>query len=134
MLTLIITPRRGLYPSLACFEKNNFCYDYRGRRDALKALNKQVVCFNWGVVDAVKIQVTQSFIRRRDVKQVLSKLRRHPYEIIKVGLDIGSESCEKQDPVNNLLTRFGTDVHPADIFEAIRQGFRQTKRAKTQID
>ena len=134
MLTLIITPRRGLYPSLACFEEDKICYDLRGRRDALNALNKQVVCFNWSVIDAVRIQVTQSFIRRRDVKQVLAKLRFAPYEIVEVGLDTGGESCEKQDPVNDLLTRFGTDVHPADIFEAIRQGFRETKRAKTQID
>ena len=28
MLTLIITPRRGLYPSLACFEEDKICYDY----------------------------------------------------------------------------------------------------------
>ena len=113
MLTLIITPRRGLYPSLACFEEDKICYDYRGRRDALNALNKQVVCFNWSVIDAVKIQVTQSFIRRRDVKDVLSKLRQTPYEIKHVGFEA--------DPVNDLLTRYGTDVHPADIFEAIRQ-------------
>ena len=114
MLTLIITPRRGLYPSLACFEEDNFCYDYRGRRDALNALNKQVVCFNWGVIDAVKIQVTKSFIRRRDVKQVLGKLRQTPYEIKYVGFEA--------DLVNDLLTAYGNpDAYPADIFEAVRK-------------
>ena len=120
MLTLIITPRRGLYPSLACFEEDNFCYDYRGRRDALNALNKQVVCFNWGVIDAVKIQATKSFIRRRDVKQVLAKLRQTPYEIKYVGFEA--------DPVNDLLTELGSDVHPADISEAIR-GNRRSRKA-----
>ena len=124
MLTLIITPRRGLYPSLVCFEEDKICYDLRGRRDALNALNKQVVCFNWGVIENVKIQATKSFIRRRDVKQVLAKLRFTPYEIVEVGLGTDGESCEKQDPVNDLLTAFGTDVHPADIFQAIRKGFR----------
>ena len=105
MLTLIITPRRGLYPSLACFEEDNFCYDYRGRRDALNALNKQVVCFNWGVIDAVKIQVTQSFIRRRDVKQVLAKLRIHTLRDRRGRLRQHVESFGRQDPVNDLLTR-----------------------------
>ena len=36
---------------------------------------------------------------------------------------------EKQDCVNDLLTEFGSDVHPADIAEAIRES-RQSKRAK----
>ena len=128
MLTLIITPRRGFYPSLACFEEDNFCYDYRGRRDALNALNKQVVCFNWGVIDAVKIQVTKSFIRRRDVKEVLLKLRRHPYEIVEVGFDPDGDPCGEQDPVNDLLTEFGSDVNPADISEAIH-GNRRSRKA-----
>ena len=121
MLTLIITPRRGLYPSLACFEEDKICYDLRGRCDALNALNKQVVCFNWGVIENVKIQATKSFICRRDVKQVLAKLRFTPYEIVEVGLGTDGESGKKQDPVNDLLTEFGTDVHPADIAEAIRK-------------
>lgn len=85
MLTLIITPRRGFYPSLACFEKDDFCYDYRGRRDALNALNRQVVCFNWGVQKRMRIQVTKSFFKRRDVKQVLGKLRHTPVDIKHVG-------------------------------------------------
>ena len=113
MLTLIITPRRGFYPTLQCFEESNICYDYRGRRDALNALNKQVVCFNWGVIDKVRIQATQYFAKRRDVKQVLSKLRRTPYEIKYIGFDA--------DAVNDLLTQNGSDTHPADIFEAIRE-------------
>ena len=87
MLTLIITPRRGFYPSLACFDKDRFCYDYRGRRDALNALNRQVVCFNWGVQQRMRIQVTKSFMKRRDVKQVLGKLRRTPVEVKRVGGD-----------------------------------------------
>ena len=81
MLTLIITPRRGFYPSLACFDEGNITYDYRGRRDALNALNRQVVCFNWGVISSVKIQVTKSFYKRRDVKQVIGKLRQTPVEV-----------------------------------------------------
>ena len=121
MLTLLITPRRRLYPSLACFDENQICYDLRGRHDAIDRLNRQVVCFNWGVIDKVKIQVTEHFVSRRDVKQVLSKLRQTPYEIVEVGLDAGGEPCEAADPVNNLLTTFGTDVHPADISEAIRE-------------
>ena len=121
MLTLLITPRRGIYPSLACFDENRICYDLRGRHDAINRLNKQVVCFNWGVIDKVKIQVTAHFVSRSDVKQVLSKLRRHPYEIVEVGLAAGSEPCEVSDPVNDLLTALGSDVHPADISEAIRE-------------
>ena len=127
MLILIITPRRGFYPSLACFDKDRICYDYRGRRDALNALNKQVVCFNWGVIDKVKIQATQYFISRRDVKQVLAKLRFTPVEIKQICLDANGvpsviDRCqEKQDPVNDLLTQFGSDVHPADVSEAIRE-------------
>ena len=116
MLTLLITPRRGLYPSLACFKEDDFCYDLRGRRDAVNALNKQVVCFNWGVIDAVRIQATEYFVKRRDVKAVLSKLRRHPYEIKYIGFNA--------DPVNDLLTQYGSDVHPADISEAIRENRR----------
>ena len=135
MLTLIITPRRGFYPSLACFEEDNFCYDYRGRRDALNALNKQVVCFNWGVIDKVKIQTTRYFMSRRDVKQVLAKLRFTPVEIKQICLDANGvpsvidASLKKQDPVNDLLTQLGSDVHPADISEAIRES-RDAKRAK----
>ena len=133
MLTLIITPRRGLYPSLASFDEHKgLCYDLRGRHDAIICLNRQVVCFNWGVQEKMTLQVTKSFVKRCDVKQVLSKLRRHPYEIIEVGLDESSELCfmEKPDPVNDLLTQFGNpDVHPADIAEAIRES-RRAKRAK----
>ena len=81
MLKLIVTPRRGLYRSLACFDKGNIVYDYRGRHDALNALNKQVVCFNYGVITSVTIQVTDYFFSRRDVKQVLSKLRHTPVEV-----------------------------------------------------
>ena len=36
---------------------------------------------------------------------------------------------EKQDRVNNLLTEFGLDVHPADIAEAIRRS-RQGSEAR----
>ena len=123
MLTLLITPRRGVFPSLACFDEDQICYDLRGRRDAIIRLNRQVVCFNWGVIDKVKIQATEYFVSRREVKEVLSKLRQHPYEIKRVGFDPNGVPCfiEKPDPVNDLLTEFGSDVHPADIAEAIRK-------------
>ena len=84
MLTLIITPRRGIYPSLASFDKDlGLCYDLRGRHDAVNVLNRQVCCFNWGVTDRMRLQVSPHFASRRDVKQILGKLRRHSYEIIR---------------------------------------------------
>ena len=70
MLTLIITPRRGLYPSLACFEEDNFCYDYRGRR-VPSSIDKQVVCFNYGVIDRREDTGYQNVYRRATFKSVI---------------------------------------------------------------
>lgn len=81
MLRFVVTPRKGLFRSLACFDEGNIVYDYRSRRRAINALNRQVVCFNWGVIESVTIQVTKSFLKRRDVKQVLGKLRHTPVEV-----------------------------------------------------
>ena len=92
MLKFVVTPRRNFYPSLACFDAGNIVYDYRGRHDALNALNRQVVCFNWGVISSVTLQVTQSFLKRRDVKQVIGKLRHTPIEIEHIGFMEGA-SC-----------------------------------------
>ena len=94
MLTLWITRRRGVFPSLACFdEQKGIVYDLRGRHDAINRLNRQVCCFNWGVTEKMTLQVTEYFVSRRDVKQVLGKLRRHPYEIKRVGFDRNGVPC-----------------------------------------
>ena len=88
MLRFWVTPKQGLFPSLARFDDTKgIVFDFRGRRDAIGALNRQVVCFNWRVQDEITIQVTKSFLKRRDVKAVISKLRNTPVEVKHVAYD-----------------------------------------------
>lgn len=72
MITFLITPQRGEYPSLAVYDvDSNLTYDLRNRRNAITRLGKQLTYIKWRIRKEIRLQVTESFLKRADVQKLL---------------------------------------------------------------
>lgn len=72
MITFLITPQRREFPSLAVFDvDSNLTYDLRNKRNAINKLGKQLTYIKWQIRKSIRLQVTESFLKRADVEKLL---------------------------------------------------------------